>query len=223
MLNSAQITMLVVAGIIAAFYLKYKITGSIKSEISLTGRLLNRAYPALALLACAGSLIAATVGVMAVADVLIQPSADEHAAVIAKNKYYRGKQATDYKIQARGSNMVYTESVSALFYNTVRTGDTINVQVTPLFGEWKKAKVVRDGEIVYSGRGSDIYAMAIMGVFFLLTLYSFRLYFRMRNHRTAGSIVFTFIILFELIPLKIIFSQELLSLEIWQKAFSLMI
>lgn len=60
-MDAAQIVILVIAGIGILVFIKYKISGSLKPELRFTMRVLDRGYAVFAILACAGSLMAAGV------------------------------------------------------------------------------------------------------------------------------------------------------------------
>lgn len=200
-LDGAQIAILMVVAVVLVFYLKYKISGSIKGEFRLIGRILDRFYPFIAMLACLASIGSAAFGVMAIADVLMPAGVEQSAVVTGKEKFSRARNGHDYRITAGNDTRTYSEGVSALLYSKVSDGDVLQIAASPVFGEWKSVRVIRNGRTIYQGRGMDIYAMLIMGILFVATLYSFRLYFRMASQRVAGSIVFIVIILFESIPL----------------------
>lgn len=203
-LDGAQIGILIVVGLILALFLKYKITGSIMHEFRFIGRILDKGYPCFAAIACAGSLMAATVGVLSIADVIMAPRETDEAVVTGKRKFHHAKQGTDYSVTAHSEKREYNESVSVSFHSAARKGDTLLIQLTPVFREWKSVQVVRDGRVIHRGSGVDMYAMVIMGAFFILTLYSFRLYSRMNKVRVLGSLAFIGIILFELIALAVL-------------------
>jgi len=152
--------------------------------------------------------MAATVGILAITDTLLPVKEETSALVTGKQKNFRGKQGNDYFVRARNQTKEYNESISLMLYSVVSQGDTLLIRLSPVFNEWKSVRVIRDNKVIYKGKGLDIYAMMIMGVFFIMTLYSFQLYFRMRKNRIAGSLVFIVIILVELIPLAIIFQMK---------------
>lgn len=100
---------------------------------------------------------------------LVSPATETDEAIITGKStyYYRGK--TICNLEAKG-RYTYREEVSYRVYNAATVGDSLLVSLSPIFSEWKTMAVVRDGHIIISARGSDLYWMGVMGLAFLVGL-----------------------------------------------------
>lgn len=96
---------------------------------------------------------------------LIVPAKDRDEAVITgKAIHHQGRWPDSHIIRAKGKYS-YREDVSPDVYREVQLGDTLLVSLTPIFSEWKRMEVIREGNVIISERGTDLYWMAAFGVF----------------------------------------------------------
>ena len=200
-LNPPQLFFLGLVALVLFLFAKWKVTGSLTRERRAATAVLDAGYPVFAALACAGALVAAAVGVSALADLALPPVPAEAVKVAGKERVSHGKRGDDYLVRVQGAEGSRRENVSPALFHEVQAGDSLRIERTPIWGEWRSVRLLREGRVVYESAGLDIYAMAVLGVLFILCLYAFPLYFRMRARRITGSLAFLALILFELLPL----------------------
>ena len=100
---------------------------------------------------------------------LFGPAARFDEARVTRRYVYRSRQGKDYNIEAQG-RFHYNGTVGRNFYDRVRVGDTIKVELSRFFSEWKSLELVRDGKVLARTTGVDIYAMGLFGLLFLVAL-----------------------------------------------------
>jgi len=134
---------------------------------------------------------------------LVSPVSKFDLAKVTKKSRVSDKHGYDYYIDASGEKE-YSEQVSRVFFDKVKKGDTIRIGLTKYFEEWKYLQLIREEKVVCTTRGSDIYAMAIFGLAFIVPLFSFL----PRSIKKAKTLVVISLILIEPIALCIwIFSD----------------
>lgn len=111
------------------------------------------------------------VAVMIFMDVLL-PFSETDTAVVKEKNVSRGKgNIKSYEIKAEGS-ISYKETVRKIFYDQVHINDELRIKRTRLFKEWRSVELIRDGSVVASSVGVDIYYMPIFALIFLVPLLS---------------------------------------------------
>ncbi len=103
---------------------------------------------------------------------IIAPASRFDQAIITGKNTYRRRSGIAYNIQAKG-DFEYNENVKKQFYETAKTGDTINVALSRFFGEWKSIELIRNNKVIIKNTGMDIYFMGIFGLLFLVPLLAF--------------------------------------------------
>ena len=207
-MDGAQITILVIAGIIIAFFIKYKITGSIKNDFLLLGRLLERGYPYLALVVMLGALMSAFCGIMLIYSLLTVPTASTPLTITGKaHKYHGVRYGHSYTLFLKGEEGPDKHLVSGPLYDAVQAGDSIRVTLSRFFHEWRQVEVWRDKMPIYRFNEGERVLPALFALLFLAPLYVGRLFSRFQKERILGSVVFLLVALFELIPLGILVNR----------------
>ncbi|MFC1512925.1 hypothetical protein ACFL5J_00570 [Thermodesulfobacteriota bacterium] len=207
-MDGAQITILVIAGIIIAFFVKYKITGSIKNDVVMLGRLLERCYGYLAVGAMLGALMSAFCGVMLIYSLLTAPTASAPLTITDKEHKYHGvRYGHSYTLFLNGEEGSGKHLVSGPLYDAVQEGDSIRVMLSRFFHEWRQVEVWRDNRPIYRFDEGERVLPALFALLFLAPLSVGRLYGRFKKERILGSVVFIFFALFELIPLGILVNR----------------
>jgi len=204
-MNGVQIGILAVAGIILTLFIKYKITGSVRTEFHLLGKGLDRGYEIFATVACVGALVSVACAGLIVYSVVTPPVETDRTTITAKHKT-ADRDSYSYGVEVVGRKSARYHTVSRSFYDKAAEGDTVEVTLSRFFRDWQDVRIIRNNQLVYEEFGPDWFGL-VLAVFFVLPLYSFRLVSRMREKRIMGSVVFVIIALFELIPLGIIFCR----------------
>ena len=207
-MDGAQITILVIAGIIIAFFIKYKLTGSIKNDFVMLGKTLDRGYGFMAAVAMLGALMSAFCGVMLVYSLVTPPAETISLTINGKvHKYHGVRYGHSYQLFLSGEEGRGKHLVSSALYENVTAGDRLRVNVSRFFQEWRQVEVLRGNKPIYRKNEGERVLPALFAVLFLAPLYTVRLYSRFRKERVLGSVVFLLIILFELIPLGILVNR----------------
>ncbi|WP_086482127.1 hypothetical protein [Oceanospirillum sanctuarii] len=94
-------------------------------------------------------------------------------AVVYEKYANTSKQGSSYNIKASGT-FSYNEAVSKSFYERVEKGDILKVNLSQIFMEWKSVELIKSGNAVVVEIGTDIYYLGILGLVFLLTIFSFK-------------------------------------------------
>jgi hypothetical protein len=100
---------------------------------------------------------------------LIAPARETDTAVITAKDTRSRRGSTRHEITARG-RYSYAEEVPRHFYRVAQEGDKLQVSLTPIFSEWKKMSIIRDGQVIASSQGTELLWMGAFGLFFLVTL-----------------------------------------------------
>ncbi len=116
------------------------------------------------------SIPTALVAIFLIADIIL-PSLQKDQAVITSKFISRGgKSGTTYNIKAEGK-FRYNEQVDSNLYRKVNIGDIIDIRLSIFFKELKQINVPRNGKVVSTYRGTDIYYMGLFGIIFLFPLF----------------------------------------------------
>lgn len=207
-MDGAQITILIIAGIIIAFFIKYKITGSIKNDFILLGKTLDRGYGLLAAISMMGAAISAFCAIMLIYSLITPPTASISTTITGKEHKYHGvKYGHSYQLFLSGEEGRDRHLVSAALYKTVTQGDNLRVNLSRFFHEWRQVEVLRDNTPIYRINEGERILPALFALLFLAPLYSARLVSRFEKERILGSVIFILLILFELIPLGILINR----------------
>jgi len=124
-------------------------------------------------------------GVLALLDGMLPTSIVDEAVVKSKEVWH--SRGTTYNIQAQGK-FTYSESVSREFYSSTQEGMKLRISLTQIFKEWKKAEVIKDGHVVFTGHGNDIYWLPAVGALLVLPCLCYRNAAKWFN--TKGLIIF---------------------------------
>ena len=103
---------------------------------------------------------------------LIAPANEHDEVIVTQKGTYYNRSGTHYNISAKGRR-TYREEVPSRIYQTAKEGDTLRVSLSPLLKKWRTIDVVRDGVVLVSGRGSELYWMGGCALLFLLSLAAF--------------------------------------------------
>ena len=104
---------------------------------------------------------------------IISPYDVEDQAIISGKYISNTKHGISHNIKAHGA-FDYNEAVSKSFYEHANSGDSLKVNLSRIFMEWKSVEVIKSGTIVAVEEGADIYYMGLFGMAFLLTTLSFK-------------------------------------------------
>jgi len=208
-MDGAQITILIIVGIMIAFFVKYKLTGSIRNDFILLGRLLDRGYGSLAVVALLGALLSAFCGIMLFYSLFTPPTASEQFFVTGKVQKYHGvRYGHSYTLFLKGAHGRDKHLVSRPIFETVREGDSIRVTLSRFYHEWRVVEVWRENRPIFRFDEGERVLPGLFALLFLAPLGVMRrLYSRFRRERTLGSVVFLLLILFELVPLGILVNR----------------
>ena len=102
-----------------------------------------------------------------VCDALMPATETDEATVTGKHM-----QRAHGHLRASGRHE-YNEAVPRSTYELARTGDTLRLSLSRFFSEWKTLEVIRDGQVIATAAGTDLYPMAFMGLLFILSACAF--------------------------------------------------
>jgi hypothetical protein len=89
-------------------------------------------------------------------------SPENDSAVVTQKSKTRGQG----NIHAQG-RFHYYEGVPQRFYDLCERGDTLQLSLTPIFKEWRRASLIRGGSVLGGTVGNDIFWMGGFGCIFL--------------------------------------------------------
>ncbi|MFC1704309.1 hypothetical protein ACFL1E_05985 [Candidatus Omnitrophota bacterium] len=142
-------------------------------------------------------------------------SGENDVASITHKYKASARRGYSYNIKAKGK-YAYNEEVYKTLYDAAKVGDTLKLQLTILFKEWKKVELLRDGKIIAVGKGIDLPFMLLFGFAFLIPLYSFFLFKKPIGLLKALNVGIVIIVL-EIVALLILIKFGLVILHILPK------
>lgn len=120
------------------------------------------------------TLLAASLVV--IADYFLTPSLTQKLAVVDIQTTTSGRNPGRRLLRVQAEDGARNVEVPDSLLSATDPGDTLEVEMTLLFNQWRNVRVIRGGSLVYSGSGmtSQSLLLPFLLLFPALALYSFR-------------------------------------------------
>jgi hypothetical protein len=111
-------------------------------------------------------VVSAVVGILGLCDIAFGKSLLDKAEILEK------RPGRNPEIIAQGA-FRYSEGVPRVFFDKVQIGDQLNLELTPVFKEWRRVSMATSSGKQFETRGTDIWAMSGLCCAFFLPLLTF--------------------------------------------------